>query len=81
MAVDNPENVPHILRIKANSKSFSKQTTVSVATEGGFFYSFNVSYADSLEQTNYFLPDMRSIAPDTVFINEVSQTHLIAPER
>jgi len=33
------------------------------------------------EQTNYFLPDMRSIAPDTVFINEVSQTHLIAPEK
>jgi hypothetical protein len=81
VAVDNPENVPHILRIKANSKSFSKQTTVSVATEGGFFYSFNVSYADSLEQTNYFLPGMASINPDTVFINEVSQTHLIAPEK
>lgn len=81
VAVDNPENVPHILRIKANSKSFSKQTTVSVATEGGFFYSFNVSYADSLEQTNYFLPGMTSINPDTVFINEVSQTHLIAPEK
>lgn len=43
--------------------------------------SLHVSYADSLEQTNYFLPDMRSIAPDTVFINEVSQTHLIAPEK
>lgn len=81
VAVDNPENVPNILRIKANSRSFSKQTTVSVATEGGFFYSFNVSYADTLEHTNYFLPDMRGINPDTVFINEVSQTHLIAPEK
>lgn len=36
VAVDNPESVPNILRIKANRKSFSKQTTVSVATEGGF---------------------------------------------
>lgn len=61
VAVDNPESVPNILRIKANRKSFSKQTTVSVATEGGFFYSFNVAYADSLEHTNYFLPDMSSI--------------------
>lgn len=76
VAVDNPESVPNILRIKANRKSFSKQTTVSVATEGGFFYSFNVTYADSLEHTNYFLPDMSSIRPDTIYLNEVSQTHL-----
>lgn len=41
VAVDNPESVPNILRIKANRKSFSKRTTVSVATEGGFFYSFS----------------------------------------
>lgn len=81
VAVDNPESVPNILRIKANRKSFSKQTTVSVATEGGFFYSFNVTYADSLEHTNYFLPDMSSIRPDTIYLNEVSQTHLIAPEK
>ena len=73
VAVDNPESVPNILRIKANRKSFSKQTTVSVATEGGFFYSFNVTYADSLEHTNYFLPDMSSIRPDTIYLNEVSQ--------
>lgn len=59
----------------------SIQTTVSVATEGGFFYSFNVTYADSLEHTNYFLPDMSSIRPDTIYLNEVSQTHLIAPEK
>lgn len=38
VAVDNPESVPNILRIKANRKSFSKQTTVSVATEGGFLF-------------------------------------------
>lgn len=36
VAVDNPENVPHILRIKANSKSFSKQTTVSVGLKEAF---------------------------------------------
>ena len=77
VAVDNPESVPNILRIKANRKSFSKQTTVSVATEGGFFYSFNVTYADSLEHTNYFLPDMSSIRPDTIYLNEVSQTQLM----
>ena len=81
VVVDNPENVPKILRIKANQKSFSRKTTVSVATEGGYFYSFNVSYSDTLEHTNYFLPEMSSITPDTIFINEVSQTHLIAPEK
>lgn len=37
--------------------------------------------ADSLEHTNYFLPDMSSIRPDTIYLNEVSQTHLIAPEK
>ena len=62
-------------------QNLGKQTTVSVATEGGFFYSFNVTYADSLEHTNYFLPDMSSIRPDTIYLNEVSQTHLIAPEK
>lgn len=81
VVVDNPENVPNILRIKANQKSFSRKTTVSVATEGGYFYSFNVTYADTLQRTNYFLPEMSSISPDTIYVNEVSQTHLIAPEK
>jgi len=78
---DNPENSPRILRIKANQESFNTETTVSVATEGGFFYSFNVVYADTLSHTNYFLPDMTSIKPDTIYVNEVSQTHLIAPSK
>ena len=34
VAVDNPESVPNILRIKANRKSFSKQTTGLLA---GYF--------------------------------------------
>lgn len=81
VVVDNPEGVNKILRIKANRKSFKRATTVSVATEGGVFYSFNVSFSDSLKRTNYFLPDMSSIDPDTIYINEMSQTHLIAPEK
>lgn len=53
VAVDNPESVPNILRIKANRKSFSKQTTVSVATEGGKFYTFNVDYRQEPEAFVY----------------------------
>lgn len=79
VAVDNPENVPHLLRIKANQKSFNKETTVSVATEGGIFYSFQVLYSDSLAQTNYIIPGMNSVKADTVYVNEVAQTHIIAP--
>lgn len=81
VVVDNPETVKNILRIKANRDSFKRATTVSVATEGGFFYSFNVSFSDSLKHTNYFLPDMSSINPDTILVNEMSQTHLIAPDK
>lgn len=81
VVVDNPEAVPHILRIKANQQSFKKETTVSVATADGLFYSFNVTYADTLKHTNYFLPGMTTLKTDTIFINEVSQTHLIAPEK
>lgn len=81
VAVDNPEAVPNILRIKANQQSFNKETTVSVATADGLFYSFNVTYADTLKHTNYFLPGMTSIKEDTIYINEVSQTHLIAPDK
>lgn len=81
VAVDNPEAVPNILRIKANQESFNKETTVSVATSDGLFYSFNVTYSDSLIHTNYFLPEMKNIIPDTIYINEVSQTHLIAPDK
>lgn len=81
VVVDNPEAVPNILRIKANQQSFNKETSVSVATADGLFYSFNVTYADTLIHTNYFLPGMTNIKADTIFINEVSQTHLIAPEK
>ena len=81
VVVDNPENVPHILRIKANQDTFKRPSTVSVATEGGFFYSFRVSFSDSLKHTNYFLPDMSNIEPDTLYINERSQMHLIAPDK
>lgn len=81
VVVDNPEAVPNILRIKANQQSFTKETTVSVATGDGLFYSFNITYCDTLNHTNYFLPGMTSLKIDTIYINEVSQTHIIAPDK
>ena len=81
MAVDNPGERALILGIKGQPEKFQQTDDRQRGDRGRFFYSFNVTYADSPEQTNYFLPDMSSIRPDTIYLNEVSQTHLIAPEK
>ena len=53
---DLPQAVQDLSLIHiSNRKSFSKQTTVSVATEGGFFYSFNVTYACLLYTSPKFI--------------------------
>lgn len=81
VVVDNPENVKNILRIKANSDSFNKTTTVSVATADAQFYSYDVAYSEQLKNTNFIAENgsYTNINPETIYVNETSQTHLIAP--
>ena len=56
---DGTENV---LRVKAAAKGFKQETNISVITEDGSYYVFNVKYADepvklSVEMTDFLHPD------------------------
>lgn len=80
VVIDNPEEAPHIVRVKANSKDFTRTTTISIATEEGKFYSFVASYADSLPNTTYRIGEEASPI-ESIDVNEISDVHLVAPDR
>lgn len=77
VAIDNPQNVPYILRIKANLLKCDKQTNVSVATADGKFYDFVVNYANDIYFTNLYLDTYKWTLPETIPVNDSVQTHLI----
>lgn len=80
VVLDNPEEAPHIVRVKANSKDFARSTTISIATEDGKFYSYIASYADSLPRTTYRVGEAETPI-ESIIINETSDVHLVAPGR
>jgi len=51
---DGTENV---LRVKAAAKGFKKETNMSVITEDGSYYTFNVKYADEPEKLSVEMAD------------------------
>ncbi len=78
---DSPKETPHILRIKANQESFDKETTVSVAGDNGKFYSFKVKYKEQLSKTFYTFSNESFSKVDTIYISDISQTHIVFPNR
>ena len=80
VAVDNPESVPFLLRIKANEKDFNETTNLTVATADGKFYDFSVSYQENLSRTNLFLLNNFDLRPENIGLNERTETHIIFDE-
>lgn len=82
--VDNPDNAKNIIRLKANTGSFNKKTTVSVATADGQFYTFDALFQANLAKTNILVgknKDFESVKPEIIYINSSVQTHLILPNK
>jgi conjugative transposon TraN protein len=79
VSIDSPQEVPFVLRIKANGVGFS-ETNVSVATADGKFYDFSVSYNENLLLTNLFLKDASWKVPESIGIGTKRQTHLLFPQ-
>jgi len=76
---DKPENADNILSVKANSKSFQRSSNLSVATSDSKFYTFIVSYTDTLKNTNLVVKDMSFVKPEIINVNVYNNTHLIFP--
>lgn len=54
------EDAENVLRVKAAFKDFETETNMSVICEDGFFYAFNVKYADEPEKLNVEMKDFLS---------------------
>ncbi|WP_025843607.1 conjugative transposon protein TraN [Porphyromonas gingivicanis] len=80
---ESPSEALNILRIKANTEDFRERSNVSVATEDGLFYTFDVSYKKNLERTFYKFP--KSTMPEkaivTLEVSDASQTHIVFPKK
>lgn len=80
---ESPVEAPNIVRIKANTEDFTEHTNVSVATEEGNFYTFDVSYKRELPTTYYrYLTDTLPQPPiTTIAISDAAQTHIVFPQK
>lgn len=79
VAIDNPEDVPFLLRCKAQVTDFNEVTNLTVATSDGKFYDFSVVYQEHLPFTNLFLSHNRSLVPEDVGLNNKTETHIVFP--
>ena len=79
VAVDKPEEAKRIVRIKANQRRFTKNTTISVATADGKFYSYLTSYSDS-PQTTIFI-GKESPKSERIECSNSSDVHIVAPAK
>lgn len=85
VACESPAEAPNIVRIKANTENFKEHSNVSVATEDGAFYTFDVSYQKILPRTLYTYPkkdqpeiEMKITALE---VSDASQTHIVFPKK
>lgn len=80
---ESPAEAPNIVRIKANTENFSERSNVSVATDDGAFYTFDVSYQNRLQRTVYTYPP--TDAPEkevaTLEVSAAAQTHIVFPRK
>lgn len=77
VAVDKPEEAKKIVRIKANERGFKKNTTISVATADGRFYSYLTSYSEDPKTTLFI--GKESPDAERILCSKSSDVHIVAP--
>lgn len=79
VAVNNPEEARKIVRIKANEKGFRKNTTISIATSDGKFYSYLTSYSPNPPTTIYI--GKKAPEKEVIQCSTSSDIHIVAPNK
>ena len=80
VAVDKPDNVKNVLRVKAQERNFIGNTNLSVVTADGAFHSYMLSYNDD-PKYSYIREDNKYIQPQMIKVCNDKSTHLIFPDK
>lgn len=78
VAVDKPEDVKNVLRIKAQERAFDGKTNLSVVTADGEFHSYLLHY-EANPPYSYIREGGNYVQPEKIEICEDNSTHLIFP--
>lgn len=78
VAVDRPEDVKNVIRVKAQERNFSGNTNLSVVTSDGVFHSYTLFYQESPEKS-YIREGSKYMPPRKIVVCKNNSTHLIFP--
>lgn len=80
VAVDKPEDVNNVIRIKSQERNFGGTTNLSVVTSDGVFHSYMLSYEDN-PKYSYIRDGNTYIEPQKITVCCENSTHLIYPDK
>lgn len=76
------EDIPFVLKIKANNENFKEETNISVITSIGSFYSFAIKYSKDIDgPTTVYVGKDTTIHPVRIPICDSKNVHLLFPNR
>lgn len=80
VAVDKPEDVSNVIRLKSQERNFNGSTNLSVVTSDGVFHSYMLHYEDS-PKYSYIREGKKYVEPQKITVCGENSTHLIYPGR
>lgn len=78
VAVDRPEDVKNVIRVKAQERNFTGNTNLSVVTSDGVFHSYTLCYRENPEKS-YIREGSKYVEPRKIAVCKNNSTHLIFP--
>lgn len=75
------EDIPFVLKIKANNENFEEETNVSVITSIGSFYSFAIKYDKEAHEAPIYVGKDSIVKPVRISISDSKNVHLLFPDR
>lgn len=80
VAVDKPEDVNNVIRLKSQERNFSGTTNLSVVTSDGVFHSYMLRYEDK-PKFSYIREGKTYVEPQKIDVCSENSTHLIYPSK
>lgn len=74
------ENVPFVLKIKANNENFSDETNITVITTDGKFYSYAIRYCDTVPNTTFHILQDSIQQAENLPVSSTKSIHLFFPK-
>lgn len=76
------DEVPNILKIKANNENFTEETNITAITNSGLFYSFSIGYKKLIDKsTILYVEHDSTVIPEQLPISTSKNVHLIFPSK